>query len=352
MQPSDRKNRGEWSELYALLYLLSSGEIRVSAGGDEPTNSVWPVVFVSKKINGANHDFRIGKFDIEVLGTAPHLVVTKVSRELLTTQKDLLLSAIQKGKGRSFSIPESKRIMDSLGLNKVTGTLEKSDLNITIYDPRINRESEQGFSIKSFIGARPTLLNASGVTNIEYQVQGALTAADTSELNKLGPKEIVTKLYEKGCSLLPISFDPRFAENLKMIDNQMDKLVAQIVIASLQGQGRTMLDIVNRLVASNPLNYSATNCRIRYNHKIKDLLEAVSLGMRPSEPWEGESEAKGGNLIVTSNGAILCHHSFDKDSLRNYLFDHTYIDTPSRKRYNFGVISNGFLTLNFQIRMS
>ena len=352
MQPSDRKNRGEWSELYALLHLLSTGAIRVTTSGSDSANSVWPVVFISRKIDGVPHDFRIGEFDIEVLPNSEHAVGTKVSRQLLISQRELLLAEIKKGKGRAFSISDSKQIMDSLGLNKATGTTEKSDLIITIYDPRINRESEQGFSIKSFIGGRPTLLNASGVTSIEYAIQGRLTSEKIQELNKLGLKEMVITLQKMGHSLIPTRVDSRFAENLKMIDNQMDQLVAQIVIASLQGQGRSMHDIVNRLEISNPLNYSTKNCRVRYIHKIKDLLEAVSLGMRPSEPWEGESEAKGGNLIVTSNGGLLCHHSFDKDSLRNYLFDHTYIDTPSRKRYKFGKIADGLLSLNFQIRMS
>jgi hypothetical protein len=240
--------------------------------------------------------------------------------------------------------------MSTLQIEKVSGATEKNDLTITTYDPRIKQEIKQGFSIKSFIGSKPTLLNASGATNIDYAISGTLTKSEVIEFNNLGPIDLVSSLYEKGYQLAPKKMDDRFSENLKMIDGEMDKLMSYFVLASFRGKGRTMQDIVEILDFTNPMNYSSTNSRSRYIHKVKDLLEAVALGMRPSEPWSGQSEASGGNLIVTAGGEILCHHALDKDSLRTYLFENTLIDTPSRRRHKFGSIINNVLTLNFQIR--
>jgi hypothetical protein len=135
-----------------------------------------------------------------------------------------------------------------------------------------------------------------------------------------------------------------------MIDSEMDILLAHIVLASFQGKGRGMNDILKILVATNPLDYLPSNSEARYAHKIKDLLEAVALGMRPSKPWVGLAEAKGGHLIVTSIGDVICHHALDKDTLRNYLFENTTIDTPSTSRHKFGKIVNEKLMLNFQVR--
>ena len=135
-----------------------------------------------------------------------------------------------------------------------------------------------------------------------------------------------------------------------MIDSEMDLLLAQIVLASFQGRGRGMKDILKILVTTNPLDYLPSNREVRYTHKIKDLLEAVALGMRPSKPWVGLADATGGHLIITSIGEVICHHALDKDTLRNYLFENTTIDTPSTTRHKFGKIVNDKLMLNFQVR--
>ena len=346
---SNKKNRGEWSELYALLHILATGKIRSSTrSGDEAFD--FQVVSVSLIIDGINHTFQIGHSNIEVIDTTSKTIIDLVPRSQLLDQSKLLLSKIKTGKGRSFPIPEAASIMSVLKIDKVAGSIEKTDLSLRIYDPRIKRETEQGFSIKSFLGGKPTLLNAAGTTNINYTITGNVSARDISKLNEMGPVEAITSLSEMGCLLAPINMDSRFVENLKMIDSEMDLLLAHIVLASFQGKGRGMNDLLEILVKTNPLNYSLKNSEIRYAHKIKDLLEAVALGMRPSRPWVVLAEAKGGHLIVTSIGEVICHHALDKDTLRNYLFENLTIDTPSQTRHKFGKIINGQINLNFQIR--
>ncbi len=346
---SNKKNRGEWSELYALLHILATGKIRSSTrDGDETFD--FQVVSVSLIIDGIDHTFQIHDSKIEVLEADSHSVIELISQSQLLEQSELLLSKIKTGKGRSFAISEISPIMSMLRIDKVAGSNEKTDLLLKIYDPRINRETEQGFSIKSFVGGKPTLLNAAGTTNIDFTIAGKISDEDIAELNKLGPIEIITSLYEFGCQLTAPHMDSRFVENLRMIDSQMDLLLAHIVLASFQGKGRGMNEILQILVGTNPLSYPLSNCEIRYVHKIKDLIEAVALGMRPSKPWAGTAEAKGGHLIVTSTGEVICHHALDKDTLRSYLFDNLTIDTPSQKRHKFGKIIDRRINLNFQIR--
>lgn len=349
MALSRKKNRGEWSELYALLHVLATGKIQSGAPASNEVDD-FKVISVSRIIDGVNHVFRITGPNVEVLDTATSTVVTVIPRSQLLEQSELLLSKIKTGNGPSFLVSEVAPIMSSLRIQKVAGSLEKTDLSIKTYDPRIKQETEQGFSIKSFMGGRPTLLNASGTTNIEYTITGYISTAEIIELNKLGPVEVVTSLFRLGCQLAPSHMDNRFVENLRMIDSEMDMLLAHIVLASFQGKGRSMIEILDILVETNPLNYPTSNIKVRYTHKMKDLLEAVALGMRPSKPWIGLAEAKGGHLIVSSNGDVICHHALDKDTLRNYLFENTAIDTPSTTRYRFGKIAANKLKLNFQIR--
>jgi hypothetical protein len=352
MKLSEKKNRGEWSELYALVHILGEGKIRSSANADGEMLLDFQVVSVSRKIDRINHVFQIAGYNVEVLDASTQNVIDVLPRSELLEQSELLLSKIKTNKGPSFAIPEAKSIMSLLRIDKVSGNGEKTDLTIKTYDPRIKQETEQGFSIKSFMGSKPTLLNASGATNIEYTISEIISEAETLELNKLGPVEIVTSLYENGNQLIPTKIDKRFIENLKMIDSEMDLLLAHLVLSYFQGKGRTMKDVLRILIGDNPLNYSSTNSEIRYKHKIKDLLEAVALGMRPSKPWAGNAEAKGGHLIITSSGDVLCHHALDKETLREYLFDNLAFDRPSQKRYKYGTIENGKIILNFQIRFT
>ena len=348
MALSEKKNRGEWSELFVLVNLLSSGELKYDSNSSQ---KAFPVISVSRTIGGVEHQFKISNGAVEIVNPTNGVTTSKVSQEFLSGQSKILLEQIRDGKGRAFAVSSANGIMSKLGIEKATGIKGKDDLRVTIYDPRTKQQNSQGFSIKSFLGSNPSLLNASGVTNIEFTIGGKLNDSEISKLNKLGPVALVSSLVMGGNRLYLSKIDERFTENLNMIDSEMDLLLGELVYASFQGAGRDMPNLVKILTRKNPLNYSLRNSESRYTHKVKDLLEAVALGMRPSEPWSGGAEAEGGNLIVTSSGDILCHHALDKDSLRNYLFSHSYIDTPSRTKFKFGSIAGNKLNLNFQIRV-
>ena len=350
MTLSEKKNRGEWSELFVLVKLLSTGALPYETGDGNSDKTTFPVISISRNISGENHQFRISHGLIEIEKTSKQSVTSTIFQQSLSSYASVLLEQIKNGEGRAFKVPSADVIMAMLGIEKATGIQGKDDLRITIYDPRTKQQNSQGFSVKSFLGSPPTVLNASGVTNMEFEILGELSDPERIELNQLGPMALVSSLIKNGHELVLSKIDDRFAQNLKMIDSDMDSLIGHIVIASYTGRGRTWPDIVKILTDDNPLNYSSQNIESRYTHKIKDLLEAVALGMRPAQPWTGTREAEGGTLIVASNGDILCHHSLDKDSLRNYFFSKTRIDTPSR-RLKFGSINGNKLVLNFQIRI-
>ena len=56
--------------------------------------------------------------------------------------------------------------------------------------------------------------------------------------------------------------------------------------------------------------------------------------MKPtSKNWEGLEEANGGFIVVNSDGSIVCYHLYDRDNFREYLFEHTSLDTPASTKY-------------------
>ncbi len=354
MTISPNKNRGEWSELYVILKLLSAGEILTTYNNATSVSPAFKVLQVARTALATDHFYRVTERGVEVVNTQSKKVIETISHDWLKDKAMLLLGRMKHAAGRAFEIKEMDEVLVRLKLANVTGDASKSDLEVILYDHNVSKEVRQGFSIKSWVGGRPTLLNASGVTNLDYSISGTLTSDEMTELNKLGPIKIVSALITKGHVLQMCAMDDRFRENLKLIDSQMDELLGHAVLLSFTGKGRTISTITDLLSAENPLSYKDGTQLNRYRHKVKDLLQAVALAMRPSEPWDGVNEARGGTIIVTKDGQIICQHSLDSESLRTSLYENTYFDTPSRTKWHFGKIktttSGPVLTLNFQIR--
>ena len=347
MNKSTSKNRGEWSELYVLISLLATGKLEYSLD-DESLKSL-PIIQISR---GSGSNRRTYVID------GDHVVVNRganrISREWLQTAAETLLLEIRQGTGRAFSIPAMDYLINDLLIDQISADSAKSDIAILLYDIAVGDTIENNFSIKSWLGKDPSLLNASGATKITYRLSQPLHQDAISAINSFGPIKIVEKLDEMGVSLLFETMDPRFAANLKMVDSQMPELLAATVLASFDGGSRDLAEVVSRVSAADPLELGPVASRLMYSHKIGILLQEIGLGMTPSKPWGGGHGAGGGFITVLSDGQLLCTRAQNQESLRARLFATTRFDTPTRKRTGFGRIysnQNGqFLDLNFQIR--
>ena len=88
--------------------------------------------------------------------------------------------------------------------------------------------------------------------------------------------------------------------------------------------------------------------------KIKRLLEAILLGMFASKRWDGEKDSND-LIVVRVDGKLVLYHIIKEKVLKNFLYSHAVLDTPSSTRHCFGYIykENGelFFKLNLQIRL-
>lgn len=70
--------------------------------------------------------------------------------------------------------------------------------------------------------------------------------------------------------------------------------------------------------------------------------------------WIGLEEANGGYIIVKDNSEVLCYHLYERNELKNYLYNNTRFETASTSRYNTGKIYEAdgkqFINLALQIR--
>jgi hypothetical protein len=74
--------------------------------------------------------------------------------------------------------------------------------------------------------------------------------------------------------------------------------------------------------------------------------------MVPGTRWSNQLQGYGGYLVVSPEGEILRLPLKNEDSFCSYLYNNTYLDTPSKKLWIEPSDINGRteLSLNFSIR--
>ncbi len=345
-------NKGEWSELYAFLKILSD---KVLYSADENLKLI-PKSFIkilsiikedkNKKlfyeINDKNN-FIIIKKNSEIIGTMPIVEITSKLSNILNKIK-----MGSKGKG-AFEIIEASSLMNELYCDKIkSASSKKSDIILKIEDPVTGKHPIRGFSVKSKIGGLSTLLNSSRATNIRYRIIKTEKLIENKKyLIKLG-----TFLNSNETLQFDSVINKNFENNLIMVDSSMPEIIGEILKAYYLGLGSNLSSLVDFVEKKDPMNYGKGHNF--YIYKIKQLLRAVAFGLQPSKIWYGDYEIHGGYIIVKEDGELACFHMYDRDNFGEFLFKNTKLETPSVSRHNFGKIYeiNGsrYVDLNLQIR--
>ena len=155
-------NKGEWSELYALIKLMTDGKLFQSDIdlNVDPEN-VYDVIAAYKK--DVSYDLTFERNDsvkvFKIQDDVKTLIVEKSFADFEEISH-LLLNGIRAGSGKTFKLPLLDQYFDQLKIAKVqAGANSKADLRLRIYDHRLAKEADLGFSIKSLLGKQSTLFN-------------------------------------------------------------------------------------------------------------------------------------------------------------------------------------------------
>lgn len=358
-------NKGEWSEIYALLKLLADSEIYL---GDEKQDKILgislPIVSVlrSEQEHTAEYSYRIGTVGKEVIVSI--LGTTRQYRLPLVTLKaktEYLLEQIQSGKGRSFPIPDIETFLKGFECNSIKApSRSKSDIHVVVHDAKTGMSPDLGFSIKSQLGGQSTLFNVSKSSTVTYKISNFDEAKQVIVNSIDGNSKIrrrILKIIELGSDIVFYGIKkPIFKNNLAIIDSMMPALWAEMVKSYFLGQASRISDLAALMCRNNPNHYDKQNGHHFYEYKIKRLLNDMALGMTSAKVWQGEYDATGGYLIVKNSGDIVCYHIYYRNSFDDYLFNYTAFDTPDPgpKKWNYGFVykENGSycIDLNAQIR--
>lgn len=335
-------NKGEWSEAYALIKLLSDGKLFLGDKDFEKVKGVfYSILKILKHENNKTLQFTYSDQNIvvEVEGMRHTIPLMEFKRMTL-----ICLDAIKSSKG-SFAIPDISNFFKSFnGSESAAGSNVKQDLTIQIEDPNTFLSPALGFSIKSQLGQSSTLFNASGVTNITYRLLGRdLTQAEIDDVN--GTKyysDKLNKIKEYGCEIIFDGIENEvFRTNLQTIDTYFEKILAEITLSYYKNylpEKNTLVNFTDEVLLKNPLNYNTLLNPSIYTMMVKKFLVDFALGMRPGTVWQRVYEATGGYLVVRTDGEVLCYHFYFTQQFEDYLFNNTKLETPSASKHGFGKI--------------
>lgn len=355
------KNKGDWSEFYVLLYLLGKRKLYAA---DETLNKITTMFFPIRKIfreesNLLKNSTSKIKFSLTDINSV-ELYVNNNLEKKLTSQEFLreaehLLEDIRKGDG-SFDIPHGENFLNSLHCYRLAApSKDITDISMEVHDTHTGLDQKMGFSIKSYIGGAPTLLNASGTTNFTYEVTG-LNDSDIEKINSIETKNKIQDrmdaIKERGGKIQYMELeDKTFLGNLIMIDTNMAQILAEAILYSYVSNELDCKKVIQYVAEKNPLNYPRP---IIYEHKFKEFLCAKALGLNPSKEWKGTDDANGGYIVAKSNGEVLAYHLYNRDKFKQYLFDTTKFERGSTTRHGYAYLyktsEKTLIKLNMQIR--
>lgn len=352
-------NKGEWSEVYTLLKVISDKQL---FAGDSNLNKIETLIFPIIKVlrDETNGTFEFS-YDNDLVIVKNGEEEIRISVLEFQTQAHFLLTKLKEKTNSTFSIPEIESFINSFDSHSLKAKSSvKSDIRIVIHDQRTGTNPELGFSIKSQLGGASTLLNAGKTTNFIFTINNlSLTQNQITEINEIETrskiKDRIEKISDLGGNLeFQKTESSVFGNNLILIDSALPNIIAESLKLFFTSAFSTIVELTNQISTKNPLNYNLETNHPFYSYKIKRFLTDIALGMMPSKVWTGELDATGGYLVVKENGEVLCYHIYNRNEFEDYLYSNTKLETASSTRHEFGKVyeDNGdlYFKLNLQIR--
>ena len=350
------KNKGEWTEIYSFFKILNDRKILLSDKNLEVKSNANHLVV--KKVSTLNipeacHIENNG--DIIVINEDTGVEKIISTKEFLDESILKDLASQISAKKKTFPMPEIEIIQDKLGISIKKGgnSNQKADILLDIKNVNFEKENE-GFGIKSYLGAKPTLLNASGATNFIYEVSGLnIDALET--INSIDTrtkyKDRLKKISDLGGQLNFYKIEKdELSYNLSLVDSMLPDLVAKMLQRFYENRTSSLSKNIEELYNENKeIGIDLHSLQV----KLKRLLVSNLLGFFPSIKWNGKNVSNG-TIVVKKNGDQVGFHVSDMTPLEDYLFENIKFDTPSsRNRFGLLYIENNkklYFKLNLQLR--
>lgn len=357
-------NKGEWSEVYVFLKILGDGKLYA---GNNKGEEFYPILKIINE--DLDLDYKIIHMD-EIDFKADYVYIEdkinktseKLESSILKDVYKILYEKIINGKGRSFEISEISKQLEELKIESIkSGSNKKSDIILKIKDLKILQNKILEFSIKSFLGNSPTILNSSNNTNFRYKIKNIRyeDKVKIEEINKNNSRTWLKDRINYIKTNYDIEFDgmvsPIYENNFRFIDSNLDLIVADLLLEFYSTKSLSSIKDLIKKISENNILEIKDNIEEFYKSKVISLIKASSFGMMPNIIWDGKYEVDGGMIIVFRSGDTRMYHLYYDDTyLDDIFYKKTKLETPSSTRYEMGKIymenNNYYFNLNLQIR--
>lgn len=338
-------NVGEWSESYTFLKILVDPLIVTCNHELQPLDNDYvtakEILFFDRpgkksfKPKSTYDDF--SKEDRATINWR------EIRDELPSILQDLKTSRTNKG---SFEMPRIEAVFRRLGIESLKmQSTSKIDIEILLEGVGAT-QSPEGYSIKSLLSGEPTLLNASKQTNFMFEVDGPhKVVLDRFKMAKRYKPFVDSLESDFGELRFLRAQSAEFTENLKDYGDDFPQFLSGLILQKFRvGKKVPLKDLVENLVPTPDIS--------RREFQLKNFLKSAALGMVPGTRWNNQLQGYGGYLVVSPDGEILRLPLKNEGSFCSYLYNNTYLDTPSKKLWIDPKEMNGRteLSLNFSIR--
>jgi hypothetical protein len=375
-------NKGEWSELYVLVSLLAEGKLFQSDFElNKDLNNVYEIVKAYKEEKNHELEFeRNSSISLFKIQNGKRDIIKTYSISEVKKISHALYEGINRGEGKSFVIEKLDKVLEEMKVEKLKANSSvKSDIKLKIYDHRLAKETDLGFSIKSFLGGNSTLFNTTGGNNFIFSIQN-FPNESLENFNERTYKpsdkssKITFRLKEMHRNGSDLKFDSiqsnQLWKNLKMIDGDLPEILGWALYYRYFFSVSDIKSLCDLLEEKDPMHFYFGEKSIQrlYEYKIKKFLAEAAMGMTSEKPWFGEYDSFGGVIIAKEDGDIVCFHIYDFNLFRKYLINNTVFEQASTgedsnfpgqkrntgKKYFYGWIDQEdgklFIKLNLQVR--
>lgn len=349
-------NRGEWSEIYAILSMLLCPKLSI---GDSELEEITKELYNLKKIK-VYPNTGIAEYELNDNGDV---------RVYFNDDFDSLIRQIELAKNRSkiyeaiknapvgggaFEIDDINDLLVKMtkGAPIKSKSMSKEDIEATILDVRLGANKVLKYSIKSSLGSPATILNSSQSTNFLYEITG-LSKYYIDEINSIDTHskllDRLNAIYKYGGMIKFVKVcSETFDYNLRMIDSNLPTYLGNALLESYRGNK----DLVNCFINGN--NFDDENFALK---KLADFMEGISFGFVPGAKWNGNNSVNGGLVIVKNDGTVMVLDLvYFRNEVLKYIMKETKFDSPSTSRYGMlnlytmPLDDKIYFTLNIQLR--
>jgi len=348
-------NRGEWSELYGVLFLLVKPKLNIVDSNLNTIDETQGLFLLKEVISKSKVTLNYQLVNDTVLIFINNKEFNTMTIKEVDDARKTLINQILSSNGKSgaFTIPTLNQFLSDFSDDNVfkTGSLTKDDVELVLFDSKQKRDVNLTYSIKSSLGSPATILNSSNNTNFIYKVRN-LESSKIDEINNIRTRtkllDRINKIKSLGGKIEYHSLPSEtFEYNLKMVDSHMPEYLGNALLYSYQKNNKNLREI---FINSN--QFSDNNMAMK---KLGDLIKAISFGFIPGTRWDGINSVTGGLVVIKDNGDVcILDLVYYENEVGHYLINESKLDSPSSTRYHMLELQQEeddiFFTLNLQIR--